>query len=128
MMQNLESANLDPIIINQLKKIENCDLTGFDENTLTLKIPKIKQLKIEVDKCYLVKLQPSAFHNQAVITNWNNGSFPRTEYLKIDISKREGKMIRVVGVGYDNDTHQDLPIFWNGWLCLDELDILEVIE
>ena len=62
-----------------------------------------------------------------MINNWNGGSFPKTRYLKIDINKKMNNMIKVVSVGYDLETRQDLDKYWSGWLCVDNLVIIEKI-
>ena len=37
------------------------------------------------------------------------------------------KMIKVVGVGFDNNTQQDVSYFWSGWLTLDEIEVIKKI-
>jgi hypothetical protein len=59
-----------------------------------------------------------------VINNWNNGSFPTVRYLKVDIAKKMNNMIKVVGVGYDPITEQDLDKYWSGWLSIDNINII----
>lgn len=35
------------------------------------------------------------------------------------------KMIKVVAVGFDNETQSDISYFWSGWLTLDEIEVLK---
>ena len=36
-------------------------------------------------------------------------------------------MIKVVGVGYDAETNQDVSYFWSGWLTLEDIDVIQKI-
>lgn len=109
------------IIEDQLNKVECADLSHFNEETNTYYIPKRVDIKIEVDKCYLVKLKPSFFNNETLRINWNAGSLPKYDILTIDVSKITGKMIRVVAVQPESN------YFWNGWLQSDQLEVIKRI-
>lgn len=115
---------LNKVVQDQLAKVEVADLSNYDKETSTYSIPKRVDIKLEEDCCYLIHLKPSAYNNQTVIVNWNNGSKPNHDYLKIDISKKMGKMIKVVSVAYDYYNKVDLSDFWAGWLLIDDLDII----
>lgn len=117
----------DAIIEKQLSKVINADLSNFDPETRTYFIPKRVDKKIEEDKCYLIKLKPQAFNNRYVIDNWNNGSMPTTNFLKIDVSKKMSKMIKVVGVAFDYEHNRDLASFWSGWLSTDDIEVIDYI-
>ena len=112
------------VIKKQLDKVQYADLSNFDKNTNTYLIKKRVDIKLELDNCYLIRIKPSAHNNAAVVANWNNGSMPAYEYLKVDISKLMGKMVKLVGVGHDYANHQDLGYFWSGWLSTDDIEIL----
>lgn len=112
------------IIKKQLEKVEYADLSNFNADTNTYLIKKRVDIKLDVDNCYLIKIKPSAYNNFVVITNWNNGSMPSSDYLKVDISKIMAKMVKVVGVAYDKQADQDLGSFWSGWLCIDDLEVI----
>lgn len=116
------------IIEEQLKKVEYADLSNYDEATNTYIIPKRVDIKLEEDKCYLIRLKPTLFTNETLKINWNQGKVPTQEYLKVDISKKMPKMIKVVGVGYDYDGNQDLSYFWSGWLTLADIDVLQKLD
>lgn len=115
------------IIEKQLKQVVNADLSNFDPETNTYYIPKRVDKKIEEDKCYLIRLKPQAFTNRYVIDNWNNGSIPDCKYLKIDVSRKMSKMIKVVSVGFDYEHNKDLSYFWNGWLSTDDIEVIDYI-
>src|SRR5574344_813654 len=102
---------ISKLIQEQLSKVEWADLSNFDSTTLTYHIAKRKTIKLEEDKCYLIHLKPTCFTNETVKINWNKGFMPTYEYLKVDISKIMGKMIKVNGVGIDFNTQTDLNYF-----------------
>lgn len=118
----MSSINL---VEDQLKKVEYADLSHFDRETMHGVIPKRLDIKLEEDNCYLIQLHRSFFNNQTIALNWNAGSFPPSEFLKIDISKKLGKMVRVTGVTYKPETPEAPSVFWNGWLSIDELTVIK---
>lgn len=115
---------MNKIIEDQLRKVEYADLSNFNPETNTYIIKKRVDLKIEEDGCYLIKLKSSAFNNQGVIVNWNNNSMPEYDTLKVDVSKKMGKMIKIVGLGFDLATNTDTGKFWSGWLSEDDITVL----
>lgn len=115
---------MNKIIEEQLKKVEVADLSDYNSLTGTYFIKKRVDVKIEEDKCYLIRLKPTAFTNYAVLVNWNKGNNPIYEYMKIDVSKKMGKMIKVVGIKYDYANQKDDQGFWSGWLLIDDLEVI----
>ncbi len=112
-----------PLIKEQLDKCQFANLNNYDSVTNTFLIPKYSQPTYDLNKCYLVKLPLNIIStgDSVLATNWNNGSFPKTQYLKIYISKTMGNMIYVDSVGFDFETKQDLNLMWSGWLNTSEL-------
>ena len=112
-----------PIIKEQLEKCQFANLNNFDPTTNTFLIPKYSQPTYEMNHCYLVKLPLTIVNNSdsVLATNWNNGSFPKAQYLKIYISKMLGTMIYVDSIGFDFDIKQDLNLMWSGWLNTSDL-------
>lgn len=111
------------IIKEQLDKCQFADLNNYDASTNTFLIKKYCQPTYELNKCYLVRLPNNIINNtdSVLAVNWNNGSCPKAQYLKIYISKILGTMIYVDSVGFDFDTKQDLQTMWSGWLNTAEL-------
>ena len=107
-----------PIIKEQLEKCQFANLNNYDPNTNTFLIKKYSQPTYELNRCYLVRLPSNIVNNKdsVLAANWNNGSFPQTQYLKIYISKSLGTMIYVDSIGFDFETKQDLNLMWSGWL------------
>ena len=118
---------MNKIIEQQLKKLEYADISNFDAATNTYIIPKKVDIKIEEDKCYLIQLLPTLFKNEVLKTNWNAGSMPVYNYMKVDVSKIIGKMIKVVGTGYDIETQTDISSFWSGWLSTQDIKVIKKI-
>ena len=112
-----------PIIKEQLEKCQFANLNNYDPTTNTFLIKKYSQPTYDLNKCYLVRLPVSIVNttDSVLAVNWNNGTCPRTQYLKIYISKTLGNMIYVDSIGFDFDTKQDLNIMWSGWLNTSEL-------
>lgn len=117
------SAN--KIIEEQLKKVEYADLSNFDAEKNTYIIPKRVDIKVEVDKCYLIQILPELFNDSALKVNWNNGSVPQYSYMKIDVSKILGKTLKVVGTGFDITTQKDISDFWSGYLPLKYIKVIK---
>lgn len=115
------------IIEQQLKKVQTADLSVYNPDTNTYFIKKKVGIKIEENCGYIINLKDSAFTNTTIINNWNNGSFPKVRYLKIDVDKKMSNMVKVVSVGYDPVAKQDLNKYWSGWLCIDNFDVIEKI-
>lgn len=107
-----------PIIKEQLEKCKFADLNNYDPKTNTFLIKKYSKPTYELNHCYLVKLPLSIVNaaDSVLAVNWNNGLFPKAQYLKIYISKVFGTMIYVDSIGFDFNTKQDLSVMWSGWL------------
>lgn len=112
-----------PIIKEQLEKCQFADLNNFDPNTNTFYIKKYSKPTYELNRCYLVKLPVSIVNvpDSVLAVNWNNGSCPKAQYLKIYISKVLGNMIYVDSIGFDFETRQDINAMWSGWLDINSL-------
>jgi hypothetical protein len=111
------------LIKEQLEKCQFADLNNYDPATNTFYIKKYSQPTYEINHCYLVKLPIGVVgtSDSVLATNWNNGTFPTVQYLKIYISKTLGNMIYVDSIGFDFETRHDLNIMWSGWLNTSEL-------
>ena len=106
------------LIKEQLEKCQFANLNSFDPTTNTFLIPKYSQPTYDINKCYLVKLPLNIVDtaDSVLATNWNNRTYPKTQYLKIYVSKALGNMVYVDSIGFDFGTKQDLNLMWSGWL------------
>lgn len=121
---------MNKIIEKQLKQVQIADLTDFNKDTNTYNIPKFCQKRVSVGECYIIKLDRcllSKTSSEVFANNWNKGSIPPFEYMKVDISKILGKNIFVNGIGFDFQTKQDINEMWSGWLPLTQITIEEQI-
>lgn len=110
----------------QLKKCSYVNLNNYNSDTNTYLIPRYTKARFENNKAYLIKVSPLVYNNPNSVycANWNKGTYPKYEYLKIFISKQLGKMIYVDALAYDNINKQDLSYMWSGWLPTEELEQL----
>lgn len=111
-------------VIEQLKKVNDADLSDFDESTNTYHIKKKTGIKIEIDHCYLMKLKDSIYNNDILWSNWNRGIYPKSKLLKADVSKIMNNMIKVTCIELDETTGEDTDRMWEGWLITSELEIV----
>ena len=118
-----------PIIKEQLEKCQFANLNNYDPVSNTFIIKKYSQPTYDLNHCYLIKVPNSVVNNidSVLAVNWNGGSAPSTQYLKIYISKVLGNMIYVDSIGFDFETKQDLNIMWSGWLNTSELTQLSAL-
>lgn len=110
-------------IKKQLEKCSFADVSNYDEATNTIKIPKYTKPTFDKGKCYVVKLNISLVNNPNSLAaiNWNSGSYPKHEYLKIYIDNTLGKMIHVDSLAVDPETKKDIMELWTGWLPIEEI-------
>lgn len=119
---------MNQIIKKQLEDCKVADLSNFNYETGTGIIPRFKQIKLEEDACYVVKLDNTLINHTEGDTynvNWNGGTAPTYEYMYVEVSRIMGKNIKVNGVQYDNTTKLITNNTWSGWLPLDRIEILE---
>lgn len=121
---------MNKIIEEQLKKIQIATVIQDAENKNIYKIPKYCKPTYTIGKCYIVKLDKNIINNTTSIlaTNWNSGRAPKAEYYKIYINNIVGKMIKVDGLEYNYINKCDKTQIFSGWLDINDLTQLEIIE
>lgn len=60
---------VNDLIEAELKKVEKADLHNFNAETNSYFIPRRKDIKIEEDCCYLIKLKDTLFKNETLKVN-----------------------------------------------------------
>ena len=114
------------VIQDQLSKVLVADLSNYDKETNTFFIKQYKQIKLEVGKYYLIKLNNVLLDKDSeVMCNWNNSEVPPHNCLKIEVIKTVGKMIYIQGISFDEVTRTSLGELWDGWIPTDEIKVLE---
>ena len=118
------------IIRNQLLKCTYANLKNYNPETNTFYIPRYSKPQYIVGKMYLIQLPLHLVNNtgSVIATNWNSGTAPKFQYLKVYVSKLLGKMVYVDSIGYDINTRQDINLLWSGWLPTEEITQLSVMQ
>ena len=109
---------MNPIIKAQLSNCRVAQIPDFDDSTSNLLIPKGSTVTVspyQVHKYYLVELADYIINPPPDFTlaaNWNKGSVPQHKYYKAEIEEVMGKMVRIMGTGYDMNNMIDLTTVW----------------
>ena len=111
------------ILETQLKKCSYADLSHFDNTTGVFNIPKYSKPKFDIGKMYIIQVANELVDNNSsvIATNWNSGTSPKSQFLKIYVSKMVGKMIYVDSLVFNIDTKSDTNITWSGWLPTEQI-------
>jgi hypothetical protein len=122
---------MNPLIEQQLNKVRGVMMPEYDANTSTLNIP-IKSndapITLMQDECYIVSVDdyiinpPDGF---TLHTNWNGNKIPKHKYMKIDVTKIMGKMVKVNSIGYDVENKTNINEMWEGWLPESSITVIE---
>ena len=113
----------------QLEQLTWVELDSSGLQTGHYIIPKYQKPTFDIGKCYIVKIPADFVNNRdsVVATNWNRSTAPSTEYLKIYVSKLQGKMVYVDSLAFDWETKQDLPGMWSGWIPINIITQLAIM-
>ena len=111
------------IVETQLKKCSYADLSHFDNTTGVFNIPKYSKPKFDIGKMYIIQVANELVDNNGsvIATNWNSGTSPKSQFLKIYVSKMVGKMIYVDSLVFNIETKSDTNIIWSGWLPTEQI-------
>ena len=123
---------MNPLIKNQLSKLGGALVPPFEDTTTSLVIAKrdnnIDTGTLKEDVCYLISVEdyilnpPEGF---TLHTNWNNNTAPKHKFMKIEVNKVMGKMVKVYSLGYDMKNGVDTSDLWTGWLPQKSITIIE---
>lgn len=123
---------MNKFIEEQLKKVEIADLSNFDKETNTFHIKRIVDNTIipEVNKCYIIQLDKSLLDKNNfldLINNWNRGTVPPGEYLRIYVLANLKNMFKVDAILYDFERKEIITRVWNGWLPIQQFKVIECL-
>ena len=118
----------EQLVKEQLNKVVYADLSNYDEKTNTYHIPKINQIKLQINHSYIIKIKDSLYMNELLKSNYNQGRTPPYKSYLIDIVSILGKIIKVNGVEYDLTLNKVLNNLWSGYLAIKDIEILEERE
>lgn len=123
---------MNQYIKQQLNLVKIADLPSWNDNTTELIIPKKSPTEIVAQEghYYLIEVEDYILNPPEGFTlhiNWNNGEIPKHKFMKCMCVKVMGKMIKILGVGFDYESKTDLDENWDGWLPLKSIKILREI-
>ena len=113
---------MNKLIKQQLLNCRVANVPAFDDNTTRIQISRGSMLNVspyQVHKCYIIELENYILNpppNFTLADNWNQGSIPTHKYYKCEISQVMGKMVKIMGCGYNPDTDTDTADMWMGWV------------
>lgn len=125
---------MNPLIKKQLDSCRVANIPAFQETDTVIVIPKGSLLNItpyQVGKCYLVELADYITNppeGYTLASNWNNGSTPKYKYYKCEITKTLGKMVGILGCGYDSVNMKDTNDLWEGWVPQAGIKIVQELK
>ena len=125
---------MNPLIKKQLESCKVANIPYFDDDTLHISIPKGSALNVthyQVGKFYLVELADYIVNppdGYTLSSNWNKGTSPKYKYYKCEIVKLVGKMICILGCGYDPVSQLDTNDLWEGWVPQQGIKIVQELK
>ena len=119
---------MNKYIEKELKEIQ--ELQKIDDTHYY--VPRVDaSIEFRVDSSYIIKLKKYLIdepENFTLSSNWNNGVKPISEYMKVCVNKIVGKMIRVDGYAYDNETKETSKFFADLWLPKGGVEIVTLLK
>ena len=114
---------MNKILLNELKKVTATEI-DFDDNSTKIFIPrslKISNRSIKIGKVYRILINKSIINSSSsiLISNWNDGNFPKYDEYIVEIISKVGNMIKVNGVSVEDNSSQ-----FFGWLPNDSFEII----
>ena len=103
-------------------------LNNEDNNITQIKIEKLKEICLEENKYYLIQLSDyvtNPSNSSTLSSNWNNNTYPKYSYWKVEISKIMANMVKINGVAFDYQKGTDINELWSGWVPIDSIFIIE---
>ena len=125
---------MNPIIKKQLDNCRVANIPIYTDDAIVINIPKGSQLNVtpyQIGKYYLVELADYVLNpsdGNTLSSNWNKGTVPKYKYYKCEITKIVGKMICILGCGYDAVNQQDTSDLWEGWVPQAGIKLLQELK
>ena len=126
----MKDNKINKLIQKELEKVVIADISNYNPTTNQIIIPRFNQVLMKENEYYLIRIDDEILHpgnNSTLAINWNQGSVPTSKYMKVDVIKVMGKMIRVNGIGYDYENKRDKNEIWSGWLPITHIKVIEKI-
>lgn len=125
---------MNPIIRKQLENCRVANVPNFTEETTVLRIPKGSDMTVspyQVGKYYILELADYIINpppDFTLASNWNKGSVPTHKYYKCEILQTMGKMVKIIGSGYDIKTNLDANTVWEGWVPQKGIKLIQELK
>ena len=125
---------MNELIKKQLKMCRVATIPQFSDCDTVVSIEKVSNKRVneyQVGNYYIIEIEdyilnPSPSFNLA--ENWNKGSVPKHKHYKCMVSQMVGKMIKIIGLGYDLEKEKDLSDTWEGWLPVQGFTIVREMK
>lgn len=115
--------------LKKCKYAKVSELINNEDNNITkIKIEKLKEICLEENKYYLIQLSDyvtNPSNSSTLSSNWNNNTYPKYSYWKVEISKIMANMVKINGVAFDYQKGIDINELWSGWVPIDSIFIIE---
>ena len=120
---------MNQLIKNELDKVNVALIPAYNEDTLTLLIPKgsreVDKIKFEKGKYYTIEIADRLLRSDDELLNlhiqWNNGIVPKDKYMNIEVIDIMGNMVKVTGTGHGTINA------WTGWLPINSVEICKLL-
>jgi len=122
---------LDKIIKQQLDSLEVAEVSVYNEDKHRYLFRKVGH-SIEIGRNYIIRLDKNLTNKEqssVIANNWNHGLVPTYTLMKIIIKDKMGSMYLVHG-DYLNEDYSlvDDCAFWEGWLPIEQIEVLEEVN
>lgn len=117
------------------KQLEMCRVAPIpdyiSDETTDIYIEKVSDANscsFKLHGCYLIELADYILNPSTEYTladNWNRGIVPKDRYMKCEVEQLLGKMVKIVGSGFDPDTNTDKNTVWELWVPQKGIKILQ---
>ena len=121
---------INPYIKDTLQKsLDKLNYECVNNYTYNISRNENKEISIEIDNYYLIRLKSDILHPSEFSTlhiNWNKNIIPKFDIYKCCVTQILGKMIRIDGVAFDIASNADLgEMLYDFWVPLNSLEIIK---
>ena len=127
---------MNKILKEQLTRCNIADVPDFEEDDLTLVIPKsgtknTSSTTLEVGSTYLVELEDYIIHppaNFSLHDTWNNGIIPESKFLKATVIMFRGKMVNFKATCTNYDASESGANYTSLWVPLKSIRVRRLLN
>jgi hypothetical protein len=125
---------MNELIKQQLKNCKVANIPQFDDNEIKILINKGTTLSVspyQVHNFYLIELENYIINPPQTFTlaeNWNGGRVPKHKHYKCEIAQVMGKMVKIIGCGYNIENDTDYNDVWEGWVPQEGIKLIKELK